>query len=105
MDTNGFHNRHHKEEALWQAAISAGLYPNVATRKMGEVNFSTMTNRKAKIHVSSVNSVKGQVSLHCYQRFRIASVLLPVSSRQPLNAKCQVPEGEVEFVCFGDMVK
>ncbi|CAJ1951310.1 unnamed protein product [Cylindrotheca closterium] len=83
MDTNGFHNRHHKEEALWQAAISAGLYPNVATRKMGEVNFSTMTNRKAKIHVSSVNSVKGQ----------------------PLNAKCQVPEGEVEFVCFGDMVK
>jgi len=83
MDTNGFQNRHHREEALWQAAISAGLYPNVATRKNGEVNFSTMTNRKSKIHVSSVNAVKGQ----------------------PLNAKCQVPEGEVEFVCFGEMVK
>lgn len=83
MDTNGFQNRHHREEALWQAAISAGLYPNVATRRNGEVNFSTMTNRKAKVHVSSVNSVKGQ----------------------PLNAKCQVPEGEVEFVCFGEMVK
>ena len=61
MDTNGFQNRHFKEEALWQAAISAGLYPNVSTRRNGEVNFSTMTNRKAKIHVSSVNAVKGQV--------------------------------------------
>jgi len=83
MDTNGFQNRHHREEALWQAAISAGLYPNVASRKCGDINFSTMTNRKAKVHVSSVNSVKGQ----------------------PLNAKCQIPEGEVEFVCFGEMVK
>jgi hypothetical protein len=78
-----FHNRHNNDEALWQAAISAGLYPNVATRKCGEVNFSTMTNRKAKIHVSSVNAVKGQ----------------------PLNSKCQIPEGQVEFVCFGEMVK
>lgn len=80
---NGYHNRHDKDYALWQAAISAGLYPNVATRKRGEVNFSTMTNRKAKIHVSSVNAVKGQ----------------------PLNGKCQIPEGEIEFVCFGEMVK
>lgn len=24
---------------------------------------------------------------------------------QPLNAKCQVPKGQVEFVCFGEMVK
>lgn len=83
MTANEFHNRHDKEAALWQAAISAGLYPNVATRKCGDVNFSTMTNRKCKIHISSVNAVKGQ----------------------PLNSKCQIPEGEVEFVCFGDMVK
>ena len=83
MSTDGFHNRHNNEQALWQAALSAGLYPNVATRKQGDVNFSTMTNRKAKIHVSSVNGLKGQ----------------------QLNSKCQVPEGEVEFVCFGEMVK
>jgi HrpA-like RNA helicase len=83
MMANGYHNRNDKQQALWQAAISAGLYPNVASRKRGDVNFSTMTNRKAKIHVSSVNSVKGQ----------------------PLNGKCQIPEAEVEFVCFGEMVK
>ena len=83
MTTGQFHNRHDDDHALWQAAIAAGLYPNIASRKLGEVNFSTMTNRKAKIHVSSVNAVRGQ----------------------PLNSKCQVPEGEVEFVCFGEMVK
>mmetsp|Transcript_8002 Transcript_8002/g.14534 ORF Transcript_8002/g.14534 Transcript_8002/m.14534 type:complete len:364 (-) Transcript_8002:535-1626(-) len=81
--SNGYQNRHDKHHALWQAAISAGLYPNVATRQRGDVNFSTMTNRKAKIHVSSVNAIKGQ----------------------PLNAKCQIPRGEIEFVCFGEMVK
>jgi hypothetical protein len=80
---NQYHNRHDTSLALWQAAIAAGLYPNVASRKRGDTNFSTMTNRKAKIHVSSVNAVKGQ----------------------PMNSKCQVPEGEVEFVCFGEMVK
>ena len=79
----GYQNRHSNQHALWQAAIAAGLYPNVATRKQGEVNFSTMTNRKAKIHVSSVNALKGQ----------------------PLNSKCQIPKGEFEFVCFGEMVK
>jgi hypothetical protein len=47
------------------------------------VNFSTMTNRKCKIHISSVNAVKGQ----------------------PMNSKCEIPVGEVEFVCFGEMVK
>lgn len=83
MKLSGFHNRHNKKEALWTAAISAGLYQNVAMRKRGAVNFSTMTNRKAKIHVSSVNALKGQ----------------------PLNTKCQIPEGEVEFVCFGEMVR
>eukprot|EP00980_Cylindrotheca_fusiformis_P005045 scaffold1069_cov143-Cylindrotheca_fusiformis.AAC.3 len=83
MTHKGSQNRHDRDQALWEAALSAGLYPNVATRKQGEVNFSTMTNRKAKIHVSSVNAVKGQ----------------------PMNAKCQIPEGEVEFVCFGEMVQ
>jgi hypothetical protein len=42
-----------------------------------------MTNRKAKVHISSVNAIKGQ----------------------PLNGKCQIPKGEIEFVCFGEMVK
>jgi HrpA-like RNA helicase len=83
MKSEGFHNRNQNKEALWQAALSAGLYPNVCTRQRGDVNFSTMTNRKCKIHVSSVNAVKGQ----------------------PLNNKCQIPEGEAEFVCFGEMVK
>lgn len=79
----GSHNRHDKQQHIWHGAIAAGLYPNIATRKRGDVNFSTMTNRKAKIHISSVNAVKGQ----------------------PLNSKCQVPEGEIEFVCFGEMTK
>ena len=83
MAAGGYHNRNPKQHALWHAAIAAGLYPNVATRKQGEVNFSTMTNRKAKIHVSSVNALKGQ----------------------PLNSKSKVPKGELEFVCFGEMVK
>jgi hypothetical protein len=80
---SGYQNRHDKQHALWQGAIAAGLYPNVATRQRGDVNFSTITNRKAKIHISSVNAIKGQ----------------------PLNSKCQIPKGEIEFVCFGDMVK
>jgi ATP-dependent RNA helicase YTHDC2 len=78
-----YHNRHDKDHALWQAAVAAGLYPNIASRRSGEVNFSTMSNQKAKIHISSVNAQKGQ----------------------PLNAKCQVPKDEVEFVCFGELVK
>lgn len=78
-----YHNRHDNDQALWQAAIAAGLYPNVASRRRGDVNFSTMTNRKAKIHVSSVNACRGQ----------------------PLSAKCEVPEGELEFVCFGEMIR
>ena len=78
-----YHNRHNDDHALWQAAIAAGLYPNVAFRKRGEVNFSTMTNQKVKVHVSSVNALRGQ----------------------PLNAKCDIPKGELEFVCFGEMVK
>jgi hypothetical protein len=80
---NQHHNRHDNDHALWQAAIAAGLYPNVASRKTGDANFSTMSNQKAKIHVSSVNAIKGQ----------------------PLNAKCQVAVGQVEFVCFGELVK
>lgn len=79
----GYHNRHDDDHALWQAAIAAGLYPNVAFRKRGEVNFSNMANQKVKVHVSSVNALRGQ----------------------PLNAKCDIPKGELEFVCFGEMVK
>jgi len=77
------HNRHDSDHGLWQAAIAAGLYPNVAFRKRGETNFSTMTNQKVKVHVSSVNAIRGQ----------------------PLNAKCDIPKGQLQFVCFGEMVK
>jgi hypothetical protein len=80
---NQYHNRYDNDPALWRAAIAAGLYANVASRRRGEVNFSTMNNRKAKIHVSSVNSIRGQ----------------------PLNDKCSIREGEVEYVAFGEMVK
>lgn len=81
---NGYHNRHGDiNPAYLQASICAGLYPNVAYRRQGDVNFSTMTNRKAKIHMGSVNAVKSQ----------------------PLSKKCEVGEDEVEFVAFGEIVK
>jgi hypothetical protein len=83
MESQQYHNRHDCDQALWQAAIAAGLYPNIASRKQDEVKFSTMVNRKAKIHVSSVNAIRGQ----------------------PLNAKCQIAKEGVEFVAFGEMVK
>lgn len=78
-----YHNRHDNDHALWQASIAAGLYPNVAGRRRDEVNFSTMNNRKTKVHVSSVNAVRGQ----------------------PLSSKSQVSDKEIEFVCFGEMTK
>lgn len=82
-DRKGFHNRHDKDHALWYAALAAGLYPNVALRRRGETNFSTIMNRKLKVHVSSVNAARGQ----------------------PFNGKSKIPEGDVEFVCYGEMVK
>jgi len=82
----GYHNRHEDypdQSAFLQAAIIAGLYPNVAHRSRGDMNFSTMTNRKAKVHISSLNAIKGQ----------------------RLQGKCACPKGEVEFIVFGEMVK
>jgi HrpA-like RNA helicase len=81
---NGYHNRNGDfNPAFLQASICAGLYPNVAYRRTGDVNFSTLTNRKAKLHLGSVNAVKSQ----------------------PLSSKCQVAENQVEFVVFGEMIK
>lgn len=82
---SGFHNRNedYPHVAFHQAAICAGLYPNLAYRRQGDINFSTMSNKKAKIHVSSVNAVKSQ----------------------PLSTKCQVAENEVEFILYGELVK
>jgi len=81
---SGYHNRNGDfNPAFLQASICAGLYPNVAYRRQGDVNFSTMTNRKAKFHMSSINAVKSQ----------------------PLSTKCQVAENQVEFVVFGELVK
>jgi len=81
---NGHHNRSGDfNPAFLQASICAGLYPNLAFRRAGDVNFSTFSNRKAKIHLGSVNSIKSQ----------------------PLSTKCQVAEDQVEFVVFGELVK
>ena len=81
---SGYHNRNgDKDAAFLQATIAAGLYPNIASRRRGEANFSTVTNRKAKVHISSVNACKGQ----------------------PLSSKCQVKEGEVEFIIYGEMTR
>jgi ATP-dependent RNA helicase DHX36 len=79
----GYHNRNGDRPAFLQASICAGLYPNVAWRRRGDVNFSTISRQKAKTHLSSVNAVK----------------------TQPLSTKCQVAEDEVELVVFGELVK
>lgn len=79
---NGYHNRG-DSSAFLQASICAGLYPNVAFRRNDDVNFSTMSNRKAKVHLSSVNGIKAQ----------------------PLSSKCKIAEDEVELAVFGELVK
>ncbi len=59
---NSWYNRNENKRNIsyLQAAIAAGLYPNFATRKKGEKNFITLSNQKAKIHLSSINSCNGQ---------------------------------------------
>jgi len=82
--TEGYHTRNgNSDPAILQSTIAAGLYPNVASRRQGEVKFSTITNRKAKVHVSSVNACKGQ----------------------RLNGKCTAPKDDIEFIAFGEMVR
>lgn len=76
-------NRNDSNIPVWYAALAAGLYPNVAYRRGGQSNFSTMTNQKIRIHVSSVNASAGQ----------------------PLNTKSTKKERDLEFVCFGELVK
>jgi len=82
---NGWHNCNDEGANLsfLQATIAAGLYPNIATRRFGEVNFRTLNIKRAKVHQSSVNSVRGQ----------------------PLSTKCSVSKGELEFVAYGEMVR
>ena len=83
---NGYFNRvaHKNNDALLQASICAGLYPNIASRRQGEINFSTKMDRvKAKIHMSSVNCCNGQT----------------------LSRKCSIRKGETEFVVFGELVR
>lgn len=78
---NTWYNRNSNGSSLFslQASVVAGLYPNVAVREEGEVNFRTMGNQKAKMHISSVNSCKGM----------------------PLSKKST----ELEFVAFGELLK
>lgn len=81
---SGHHNRSGDfNPAFLQASICAGLYPNLAFRRSGDINFSTISNKKAKIHLGSVNAIKSQ----------------------PLSSKCQVAEDQVEFIVFGELVK
>ena len=70
-------------EALIQASLIAGLYPNLVARKSGDINLSSAANRKAKPHVSSVNSIKSQ----------------------PLSRKSEIPMGRVEYVFYHEMIK
>ena len=78
---NNWYNRNGGRNNLpyLQAAIAAGLYPNIASRQMGEMNFRTLSDQKAKIHLSSVNSCRGQ----------------------PLSRKSQM----LEYIAYGEVVK
>lgn len=81
-DLNSWCNRNSNKRgnlAFLQAAIAAGLYPNIAMREAGEMKFKTKSNQSAKIHLSSVNACKGQ----------------------PLSRKSQM----LEFIAFGELVK
>jgi len=79
--SKNWHNRNSVEMNLpfLQATIAAGIYPNLASREEGQSNFKTLGNRKAKIHLSSVNACKGQ----------------------PLSRKSQI----LEYVAYGELVK
>eukprot|EP00624_Nannochloropsis_granulata_P002003 evm.model.NODE_19466_length_64249_cov_18.424255.18 len=46
---------HDRNLALLTAVVCAGLYPGVASRTVGDVNFTTTCQKKAKLHQSSVN--------------------------------------------------
>jgi len=70
-------------EALVQAALLAGFYPNLASRTGGDANFSTAQNRKIKVHISSVNALRGM----------------------RLGKKSAVGKNEIEFLSFLEMVK
>lgn len=80
-DCNMWYNRNLNDKASFsvEASIIAGVYPNVAAREKGEMNFRTAKDRKAKMHISSVNACKGM----------------------PLSKKST----ELEFVAYGELVK
>ncbi len=80
-DLNSWSNRNTTQGNLHflQAAIAAGLYPNIASRQPDQLKFCTKSNQKAKIHLSSVNAYKGQ----------------------PLSRKAQM----LEYIAYGELVK
>lgn len=82
-DAPQYHNRHGYDVALWHAAIVAGLYPQVAYRRRGDLKFTTMNGREANIHAGSVNAMKGQ----------------------RLSRKCKMKKGAMEYIVFGEIVK
>ncbi len=50
---------HDHNLALLTAVVCAGLYPGVASRNVGDTNFTTTCQKKAKLHQSSVNCHSG----------------------------------------------
>jgi len=67
---------------LLQASICVGLFPNIAVRRQGDVNFMTADKRKAKVHRSSIN----------------------YGSEQLLGKKCTARKDDLEMVIFGELV-
>jgi len=74
--------------ALLTAVLCAGLYPGVACRRVGEVNFTTSCQKKAKLHQSSVNYHPGS---------RFTRVSTPESHR--------ALGGGPEFLVFSEVVR
>jgi hypothetical protein len=83
---NTWHNRNLSESNLpfLQASLAAGLYPNVASRRRGDINFKTLiVKQNSKIHVSSVNAMHGQ----------------------PLSKESKVGRQEFEYLVYGELVR
>jgi hypothetical protein len=79
---------HDHNLALLTAVVCAGLYPGIASRSVGDVNFTTTCQKKAKLHQSSVN-------YHPGSRFTRAST--PEAHR--------AMGGGPEFLVFSEVVR
>ncbi|CAN0385449.1 unnamed protein product [Ascophyllum nodosum] len=60
LGVNGDCNRNDRDVSLLSSVLCAGLYPNVALRRPGSTNFTTLGGHTAKLHVSSINAARNQ---------------------------------------------